>query len=78
MSHPPLSKRAASLVFLALLHCLLCSVSTTSSAGGADDAGDVAPHVFVALQTRNNAFLLRNFFGYLENLDYPKDRISMW
>jgi collagen beta-1,O-galactosyltransferase len=78
MSHPPLSKRAASLVFLALLHCLLFSVSTTISAGGADDAGDVAPHVFVALQTRNNAFLLRNFFGYLENLDYPKDRISMW
>ena len=80
MSHPSPSTRVVKLIFLALLNCLSCSVSTTSSTstGGADDADDVAPHVFVGLQARNNAFLLRNFFGYLENLDYPKDRMSMW
>lgn len=47
-------------------------------AGGKDDAGSVAPHVFIALQARNTAYLLPNFFGSLENLDYPKDRISLW
>lgn len=58
---------------------LLCSaVLITSIAGGTDDAGAVPPRVFIALQARNAAYLLPNFFGYLENLDYPKDRISVW
>lgn len=60
-------------VLLAQLSLLVCCVSSA-----AEDDGDVAPHVFVALQARNYAFLLPNFFGYFENLDYPKDRISIW
>ena len=72
-----------SLAKLTLLVFLLCSVCTcTDSSVNADseagDEGDLAPHVFVALQARNSAYLLPNFFGYLENLDYPKDRISVW
>ena len=36
------------------------------------------PHVFVAVLARNVAYLLSNFFGYLENLDYPKERMTVW
>ncbi|XP_065188003.1 procollagen galactosyltransferase 1-like [Sycon ciliatum] len=36
------------------------------------------PSVFVALLCRNKAHLLRNSLGYLEEMDYPKDRITMW
>ena len=58
--------------------CLLCWVCLSCAASAADDGGTDSPHVFVALQTRNSAHLLPNFFGYLENLDYPKKRISVW
>ena len=79
MCRNSLSRRVGKLV--SLLNLLLCSawcMSTASAVGEADDAGTVAPHVFVALQARNSAYLLPNFFGCLENLDYPKDRISVW
>ena len=42
------------------------------------EEADVAPHVFISVLVRNRAYVLPNFFGYLENLDYPKDRISVW
>ena len=63
---------------LGLLACLLCCSSYVSGAGVKDGTEGDAPHVFVALQARNCAHLLPNFFGYLENLDYPKKRISVW
>ena len=59
---------------LALLGLLLSCIVVSGAEGAAEDA----PHVFVALQTRNSAHLLPNFFGYLENLDYTKKRISIW
>ncbi|CAI8043596.1 Procollagen galactosyltransferase 1 [Geodia barretti] len=63
---------------LALCGFLLCCVISSGSTAGSEGAAEDAPHVFVALQTRNSAHLLPNFFGYLENLDYPKSRISVW
>ena len=36
------------------------------------------PTIFVAILIRNKAHSLPWFFGHLENLDYPKDRIALW
>lgn len=36
------------------------------------------PTVFVAILVRNKEHTLPYFFGYLERLDYPKNRISLW
>ncbi|XP_063708148.1 glycosyltransferase 25 family member [Culicoides brevitarsis] len=34
--------------------------------------------VLIAILIRNKAHILPYFFSYLESLDYPKDRISLW
>ena len=36
------------------------------------------PHVFLAVLARNVAHMLANFFGCVENLDYPKDSVTIW
>lgn len=36
------------------------------------------PTVLIALMARNKAYTLPYFLTSLENLDYPKDRISLW
>lgn len=36
------------------------------------------PVVMVGILARNTAHTLLNFLGYLENLDYPKHRMSIW
>ena len=36
------------------------------------------PSVFLAIIARNAAHLLPNWLGYIENLDYPKNRMSVW
>ncbi|CAI8006303.1 Procollagen galactosyltransferase 1 [Geodia barretti] len=38
----------------------------------------LSPHVFVSVLVTNSLHALPNFLGYLEGLDYPKDRISLW
>ena len=38
----------------------------------------VRPSVLVALLCRNKAHLLKNFLGYIEELDYPKERMNIW
>ena len=40
--------------------------------------GERVPHVFVGILARNVAYLLSNFFGCLENLDYPKESMTIW
>lgn len=39
--------------------------------------GEKDPLVFVAVLARNAGYLLSNYFGYLEKLDYPKERIAV-
>ena len=36
------------------------------------------PSVFLAIIARNAAHLLPNWLGYIDNLDFPKSRISVW
>ncbi|XP_031561834.1 procollagen galactosyltransferase 2-like isoform X2 [Actinia tenebrosa] len=46
------------------------------AAEGTESAKD--PTVLLSVIARNVAHLLPNWLGYIENLDYPKDRISIW
>lgn len=39
---------------------------------------DTIPKVVVPLLIRNKAHTLPYFLSYFENLDYPKDKISLW
>lgn len=36
------------------------------------------PTILIATLFRNKAHTLPHFLSYLERLDYPKDRISLW
>lgn len=36
------------------------------------------PTILLAIIARNAQHLLPNWLGYIENLDYPKDRMSVW
>ena len=36
------------------------------------------PTVFLAVLVRNTAHMLPHWLAYIENLDYPKDRMSIW
>ena len=47
-------------------------------AHGLGAGGERVPHVFVGILARNVAYLLSNFFGCLENLDYPKESMTIW
>jgi len=43
-----------------------------------DNPEELAPTVTIAFLARNAASNLPWFLGAIENLDYPKDRISIW
>lgn len=71
--------RAAS--YLLLLCLLLTKKYVSSSVDDAalhDSATEEQPLVFLEILSRNQAHILPNFLGYIEQLDYPKDRISVW
>ena len=59
------------------------SVNPRSKCGG--DAVDWSrdrlrkwPTVLLAILARDAEHYLHNYLGYIENMDYPKDRISVW
>ena len=57
---------------------LLFSFLITAYGGSGDQAGfshQEKPLVYFAVLARNAGYLLRNYFGYLEALNYPKERI---
>lgn len=43
-----------------------------------EDSRDKLPTVFIPILARNKAHALPTFFAYLDRLNYPKDRISIW
>uniref|UniRef100_T1PAU5 Glycosyl transferase n=1 Tax=Musca domestica TaxID=7370 RepID=T1PAU5_MUSDO len=43
-----------------------------------EDLGDLPPKVVIALLVRNKAHVLPLALTYLDQLDYPKDRIALW
>ena len=44
---------------------------------GSDDLKD-QPTVFLAIIARNVEHMLHNYLGYIDNLDYPKERMTVW
>ena len=40
--------------------------------------GDRVPRVLLGILARNVAHMLPNFFGCVDNLDYPKESITIW
>lgn len=74
------SLRAAHVSYFTLL--LLLSLWIITEAERADKFLSVvqglSPHIFISVLVTNSRYALPNFFGYLEELDYPKDRISVW
>ena len=65
-------------VCIALLVTAIPSVYMLDNGDSSLEAAEDLPSVFLAILARNSAHMLPNFLGYLENLDYPKDRISLW
>lgn len=45
---------------------------------GPDERELKEPTVLLSVIARNMVHLLPNWLGYIENLDYPKDRMSIW
>ncbi|VDI31941.1 collagen beta-1,O-galactosyltransferase [Mytilus galloprovincialis] len=67
-----LTCRCISLLFL--LSTTLLAVNSDS-----EESNDyLQPTVTIAILIRNKAHVLPWFFGHLENLNYPKNRISLW
>ncbi len=65
-------------IYLALIVSLLPSGVAPSEEHSPVEDTEELPSVFLAFLARNTAYLLPNFLGYLENLDYPKHKISIW
>ena len=69
--------RAKSLAFFSMWTVLLLLLALDRS--NADELNaEERPLVFLSFLARNQAHTLRNTLGYIERLDYPKDRIAVW
>lgn len=66
------------LLILACFMCQILSLWGQIRYADMDTSPESMPTVFVVLLVRNKAHALPYFFGYMENLDYPKDRIAWW
>ena len=74
----PAAFLCCSLILLAAVPGPRSAVRATSSEGDPDREIEEKPLVFLAVVARNQEYTLRNFLGYIERLDYPKDRIAVW
>ena len=57
---------------------LLLAVVTASASDVLSSEVQDQTRVMVGVITRNTAHTLPNFFGYLDNLNYPKNRMLIW
>ena len=65
-------------LFLTFLFLRIASSIQQDNSDNATEFQLLKPTIFVAVLVRNKAHSLPWFFGHLENLDYPKDRIALW
>lgn len=56
----------------------ICAFITIVVSGNDEVVERKASTVLIVMLIRNKAHTLPYFFSYLESLDYPKDRISLW
>ncbi|XP_052221589.1 glycosyltransferase 25 family member-like isoform X2 [Dreissena polymorpha] len=66
------------LVFLTSLQSLNSDIIRAYSGNDLRQEERFYPTVMIATLVRNKAHVLPYFFGLVEKLDYPKDRISLW
>lgn len=59
---------------------IICSLCVTQLIASNVDSNETEKHPTLVIVTlfRNKAHTLPYFFTYLEQLDYPKERISLW
>ncbi len=66
-------------LYVAILSVTFKNVSpTTDGESRRHGVEDPLPRVMVGVIAMNTARTLPNVFGYLEALDYPKERIIVW
>ena len=63
---------------LLLAALLAVAVVALTDSDAAVHKVDAPARVVVGIIARNTAHTLSNFFGYLEALDYPRDRVLLW
>nr|XP_054770251.1 procollagen galactosyltransferase 2-like [Lytechinus pictus] len=81
-----MAKMRSSCIYFQLFCCILLGLFTritwvlaaTSSPEVEAEIKMKKPTVFIPILARNKAHTLPHFFGYLERLNYPKDRIHLW
>lgn len=74
-----LPKTVHELRWFLLLQCLLFVMCFQSFISANETRKDVLkPTVMIAILARNKAHALPYFFGYLERLNYPRNRIALW
>lgn len=61
-----------------LLLILISAVISRYMLCMADEIKKKQPSLLIVTLIRNKAHTLPYFFSYLENQDYPKNRISLW
>ena len=54
--------------------CFEDNIDWSSASGDLKDQ----PTVFLAIIARNVEHMLHNYLGYIDNLDYPKERMTVW
>lgn len=66
-------------ICLAIVLCFNTLLWTRGAAADvANERATKTPTVLIVTLIRNKAHVLPYFFSYLEQLDYPKDRITLW
>ncbi len=74
-------KIVPAIIMKLLLVCLIiCSFYLTQLNASSVDANETEKYPTLVIVTlfRNKAHTLPYFFTYLEQLDYPKERITLW
>lgn len=70
-----------------LMFCLVCALAISIYVHADDEPVEIRsdasvrwkePTVLIVTLFRNKGHVLPYFFSYLERLDYPKERISLW
>ena len=64
------------LVLVIAIFCANCRGETNENQNS--EAEQSLPTVFFAILVRNKAHTLPWFFGHLELINYPKNRIALW
>jgi collagen beta-1,O-galactosyltransferase len=73
-----ISNKLAKTVCYAFCVCILMVTSVVSADNDGDNQWMSLPTVMVSVLIRNKEHTLPWFLYYLENLDYPKQRMNLW